>query len=123
MQRYKKSHNLQLQIPSLLFAHPYFGCFLRPCIYIILMFTKPRSTYFVSFFCLNQFNCLKNTCESVKFIYSQRATKLCEISTLLLPYVVPVKSKVEISQNFVAFSEYMNIKNKVRNSLSNPVNE
>ena len=23
-------------------------------------------------------------------------------------YVVPVKSKVEISQNFVAFSEYMN---------------
>ena len=25
-------------------------------------------------------------------------------------YVVPVKSKVEISQNFVAFSEYMNFK-------------
>jgi hypothetical protein len=25
-----------------------------------------------------------------------------------LSYVVPVKSKVEISQNFVAFSEYMN---------------
>ena len=32
----------------------------------------------------------------------------CEISTLLFSYVVPVKSKVEISQNFVAFSEYMN---------------
>ena len=31
-----------------------------------------------------------------------------EISTLLLSYVVPVKSKVEILQNFVAFSEYMN---------------
>ena len=31
-----------------------------------------------------------------------------KISTLLLSYVVPVKSKVEISQNFVAFSEYMN---------------
>ena len=44
----------------------------------------------------------------VKFIYSQKATKFCEISTLLLTYVVPVKSKVEISQNFVAFSEYMN---------------
>ena len=43
----------------------------------------------------------------VKFIYSEKATKFCEISSLLLSYVVPVKSKVEISQNFVAFSEYM----------------
>ena len=38
--------------------------------------------------------------------YSEKVTKFCEISTLLLSYVVPVKSKVEISQNFVAFSEY-----------------
>ena len=30
-----------------------------------------------------------------KFIYSKKATKFCEISTLLLSYVVPVKSKVE----------------------------
>ena len=44
----------------------------------------------------------------LKFIYSEKATKFCEISTLLLSYVVPVKGKVEISQNFVAFSEYMN---------------
>ena len=44
----------------------------------------------------------------LKFIYSEKATKFCEISTLLLSYVVPVKRKVEISQNFVAFSEYMN---------------
>ena len=44
----------------------------------------------------------------VKFIYSEKATKCCEISTLLLPYVLAVKSKVEISQNFVAFSECMN---------------
>ena len=44
----------------------------------------------------------------IKFIYSEKATKFCEISTLLLSYVVPFKSKVEISQNFVAFSEYMN---------------
>ena len=44
----------------------------------------------------------------VKVIYSEKATKFCEISTLLLSYVVPVKRKVEISQNFVAFSEYMN---------------
>ena len=45
---------------------------------------------------------------SLKFIYSEKATKFCKISTLLLSYVVPVKSKVDISQNFVAFSEYMN---------------
>ena len=44
----------------------------------------------------------------VKFKYFEKATKFCEISTLLLSYVVSVKSKVEISQNFVAFSEYMN---------------
>ena len=33
---------------------------------------------------------------------------MCEISTVDLSYVVPVKSTEEISQNFVAFSEYMN---------------
>ena len=43
-------------------------------------------------------------------MYSEKATKFCEISTLLLSYLVPVKSKVEISQNFVAFSEHMNFK-------------
>ena len=32
------------------------------------------------------------------------------VSALLLSYVVPVKSKVDILQNFVAFSEYMNFK-------------
>ena len=44
----------------------------------------------------------------LKFICSENATKFCEIFTLLLSSVVPVKSKVKISQNFVAFSEYMN---------------
>ena len=44
----------------------------------------------------------------LKFIYSENATKFCEISTVDLSYVVTVKSTVEISQNFVAFSEYMN---------------
>ena len=44
----------------------------------------------------------------VKFIYSEKATKFCEILTLVLSYVVPLKSKVKISQNFVAFSESMN---------------
>ena len=41
-------------------------------------------------------------------VYSEKATKFCEIFTLLLSYVVPVKSKVKISKIFVAFSEYMN---------------
>ena len=41
------------------------------------------------------------------FIYSEKAKKFCEISTLLFFYAVPVKSKVEILQHFVAFSEYI----------------
>ena len=45
---------------------------------------------------------------NLKFLYSEKATKFCKIFTLLLFYVVPVKSKVKISQNFVAFSEFMN---------------
>ena len=44
----------------------------------------------------------------IQFIYSEKATKFCEISTVDLSYDVPVKSTVDISQNFVAFSEYMN---------------
>ena len=41
-------------------------------------------------------------------MYSEKATKFCKISTVDLSYVVPVKFMVEILQNFVAFSEYMN---------------
>ena len=44
----------------------------------------------------------------LKFIYSEKATKFCEIFPLLLTTVHTVKSKGKISQNFVAFSEYMN---------------
>ena len=47
---------------------------------------------------------------SLKFIYSEKATKFCEIFPLLLTTVHTVKSKEKISQNFVAFSEYMNFK-------------
>ena len=43
----------------------------------------------------------------LNFIYSEKTTKFCEISTVDLSYVVPVKSTVEISQNVVTFSEYM----------------
>ena len=49
---------------------------------------------------------LKNV--QLKFIYSEKATKFWKISTLDLSYVVMVKSTVEILQNFVTFSEYMN---------------
>ena len=44
----------------------------------------------------------------VKFIYSETATKFCEIFPLFLNTVHTVKSKGKILQNFVAFSEYMN---------------
>ena len=43
----------------------------------------------------------------VKFIYSEKATKFCEISTNYLFNVLPVKYLVEISLNFVAFAKYM----------------
>ena len=65
---------------------------------------------------MHRCNTLVDKNEVVKFIYSEKATKFCEIFTLLLSYVVPVKSKVKISQNFVAFSEYMNF-NGVANRL------
>ena len=42
--------------------------------------------------------------------YSEKATNFWEISTVDLSYVITVKSTVEILQNFVAFSEYMNFK-------------
>ena len=43
----------------------------------------------------------------LKFIYSEKATKFCEIFPVLLTTVHTVKSKGTISQNFVAFSEYV----------------
>ena len=44
----------------------------------------------------------------LKFIYSEKATEFCEIFPLLLTVCTVVKSKGKISQNIVAFSEYMN---------------
>ena len=46
----------------------------------------------------------------VKFIYSEKATKFCEIFSLILTTAYTVKSKGKISQNLVAFSEYINFK-------------
>ena len=54
----------------------------------------------------------------VKFIYSKKATKFCEISTLLLTGTTQDKSKVEFPQNFVAFSEYINFTKEGREDYS-----
>ena len=61
---------------------------------------------------------LKLLSNIIKFIHSEKATKFCDISTVDLSYVVSVKSTVEISQNFVAFSEYMNFNNYIANIFS-----
>ena len=44
----------------------------------------------------------------VKFFYSEKATNFCKISTVNLSYVVKITSTMEISQNFVTISEFMN---------------
>ena len=49
----------------------------------------------------------------LKLIYSKKTTKFCKIFTLLLSVCNVDKSKVEISQNFVAFSDYTNFKIQV----------
>ena len=55
----------------------------------------------------------KNSNVTLKFIYSEKATKCCAFSTLLLTVCIVVKCKVEISQNLVTFSEYMNFKSNI----------
>ena len=47
-------------------------------------------------------------------IYSEKAKKIYEILPSLLTNVNTVKNKGKISQNFVAFSEYMNFTNTVK---------
>ena len=53
----------------------------------------------------------------LKFVYSEKATKFCEIFTLLLSTVHTDKVKVKISQKFVAFSEYMNFSSIDKESI------
>ena len=53
----------------------------------------------------------------LKYVYSEKATKFYEIFALLLSTVHTNKSKVKISQNFVAFSDYMNF-NKSKRSVA-----
>ena len=46
--------------------------------------------------------------QMLKFMQTEKAQKFYKIFTLLLTGTTQSKSKVEILQNFVAFSEYMN---------------
>ena len=46
-------------------------------------------------------------------MYSENATKSSEISTVDLTVTTLDKSKVEISQKIMAFSEYMNFTNTI----------
>ena len=46
----------------------------------------------------------------LKFIYSERASKFCKTSTIVLSYIVTAKCTVEILQNCVVFSEYRYVK-------------
>ena len=48
----------------------------------------------------------------LKFIYSEMATKFLRNLHLFLTVTSTSQKKVEISQNFVAFSEYMNFKRR-----------
>ena len=50
--------------------------------------------------------------KSLKFIFSEKATNFCKISTVDLTGTTYDKSMVEILQKFLAFSENMNFKKK-----------
>ena len=74
-------------------------------IHVETCLSRKRSIYWKNAF-LAACYVTKNT----KFLYCEKATKFCEIFTLLLTGTTWDKSKVKISQNFMAFSENMNFK-------------
>ena len=45
----------------------------------------------------------------LQFIYSEKATKFCEILTILLSYAQTVKSKVRIGEDFAKFCGLLRI--------------
>ena len=63
-------------------------------------------------------NWFKHT--ELKFLYSEKAAKFCKTSIVDLSYVMTVKSTVEISQTFLAFSGYMNFKANPRTYAASP---
>ena len=79
------------------------------------MYAKKLHFFFSNFHSLLLYCDFNQFHDILKFINSEKATKFCEIVTVDLSYVVPVKSTMEISQNFVAFSEYINFTKLVLN--------
>ena len=64
-------------------------------------FTVDKTSIFLKFqFCytVNKYFCI--------FIYSEKATKFCEISTVDLSYVVPVKSTCIQGPMFILFVKF-----------------
>ena len=61
--------------------------------------------------------------EFLKFIYSEKATKFCKISTVDLTGTIKDKSTVEILQNFVALTEYMNFISLIQFFMTNVQHE
>ena len=59
-------------------------------------------SYFMAHFTFTALRYL-STSLILKFIYSEKATKFCEIFPLLLTVCPEVKSKGKMTQNFVAF--------------------
>ena len=73
--------------------------------------------YVISNYIIKSFQKNFHLCTSVlKFIHSEKATKFCEIFPLLLTVCTVVRSKGKISQNFMAFSEYMNFNSKEKST-------
>mgnify|MGYP007048661083 CR=1 FL=1 len=51
-----------------------------------------------------------NEFHKLKFIYPGKVKFFCKISTVDFSFIVPFRPTMEISQNFAAFSEYINFK-------------
>ena len=78
----------------------FYGC--------VLLFPGIFVQWFSYFNCTDYSGYIKVSGHYLKFIYSEKAKKICKIFPLLLSVCTVDKSKGKISQNFVTFSEYTN---------------
>ena len=83
---------------------PIEGSYYTYCLFLLFLFEKMYDG-FLLFIRWKKYK-RENICCKVHIFWG--ATNFCEISTVDLSYVVTVKFTLEISQTFVAFSEYMN---------------
>ena len=111
----KLRHNIVRKInftTELKFDHDNVGVVLTAhCVHFIKIFFK--CLIFLPYLFGTHYTQIKSpiTCNVFSSSYIlRRPQKFCEISTVDFSYVVPVKSTVEILQNFIAYSEYMNFK-------------